>query len=155
MPGQPDNGECITIAAESIEPFTTLTLTKMQPLWYHRQHLKVEDGISVSLKNNEWILSLGDVKVASRSSASSTLRGTIIELHHTVPDANEENTEEQATQILFQDVVSKIFQGVGENFGEAKFNLAGTLPRSSGLQGNKPADWELVYIYMKTLRGQR
>lgn len=155
QPGQPDEGNCITIAAESIESFTSLTLTKMQPLWYHRQHLKVEDGISVSLKNNEWILSLGDVRIASKSPSSSTLRGTIIELHHTISSSDGEKIEEQTSHMLFQDVVSKIFHGTGENFGEAKFILGETLPRSSASHGSRPADWELAYIYMRTLRGQR
>lgn len=154
-PGQPDEGECITIAAESIESFTNLTMTRMQPLWYHRQHLKVEDGISVSLKNNEWILYLGDVKMVSKSPTSTTLRGTIIELHHTVSASDDGNAEEQTTQTLFQDVMSKILQGTGENFGEAKFILRETLPRSSAPHGSRPADWELAYIYMRTLRGQR
>lgn len=154
-PGQPDDGECITIAAESIEPFVTLTLTKLQPLWYHRQHLKVEEGISVSLKNNEWILSLGDVRMASKSPSSSTLRGTIIELHHMIPSPDEEKIEEQTSHMLFQDVVSKIFHGTGENFGEAKFILGETLARSPVSHRSRPADWELAYIYMRTLRGQR
>lgn len=152
-PGQLEAGESITIASESIEAFTNLMLTKLQPLWYHRQYLTVEEGVSVSLKNGEWIVSVGDIKTASRSTSSSMLRGTIVELHHTIATFKDEDREEKATKILFQDVLDKIFQGTGETFGEANFVLGETLSRPAALRDN--ADWELAYIYMRMLRGQR
>lgn len=154
-PGAPDEGQSITIAAESIESFTTLTLTKLQPLWYHRQHLVIEDGISVSIKDNEWIISIGDVKVAPKSPNAGQVRGTVIELHRATSLAEDEQGEEQDDQLLFQDVLNKIFEGFGEHFNNAKIRTAETLPRSPSVRGGRPADWQLASMYMDVLRGQR
>lgn len=152
-PGPSQEKQSITIAAESVEPFASLILTKLQPLWYPRQYLTVEDGISVSLKNNEWLLSIGDVKTVLKSSTSSTLRGTLIDLHYSKATFDEVENNEEAKQELFQDVVRKIFHGTGETFGAANFILGETLSRSTSPP--EDADWKLAHIYMKVLQGQR
>lgn len=115
----------------------------------------MEEGVSVSLKNNEWVVSIGDVKTAPKSSGSSILRGTIIELHRTVPVIDDEDNEEQSIQMLLRDVLSKVFQGTGESFAEAKFIIEETMPRDVKSRTAKPADWKLAGIYMKSLRGSR
>lgn len=152
-PGPAQKEQSITIAAESVEPFAGLILSRLQPLWYPRQYLTVEDGTSVSLRNGEWILSIGDVKTVLKSSTSSMLRGTLIDLHYSKAIPDEEENKEDALQELFQDVVRKIFHGTGQTFAGVNFILGETISRS--ISSHEHADWGLAHIYMRTLQGQR
>lgn len=152
-PGQPEHKQSITIAAESIEPFANLISSKLQPLWHPRQNLVVDDGISVSLRDNQWILSIGDVKTVLKSVSSSMLRGTLIDLHYTGNVPDEQVDKEEITRAVFRDVMGKIFHGTGETFEEVNLILGETLSRVTFVQEN--ADWELAHIYMKALGGHR
>lgn len=159
--GDPEGGSSVTIPISSTDAFTSLLITKMQPLWYPRQMLNLENGVSVSLRNNGWRICIGDARTSARSQGAGILRGTVIELCKTIdsPEDDEPLTPEEVKEFqeTFQDVLEQIFKGVVESFSGAKFVLSKTLPITQTVEGPKELkpDWNLAEIYMTVLRGQR
>lgn len=157
--GNPADTSLITIPVTSTDAFTTLIVSKFQPLWYLRQAVVVENGISVSVRDDEWKVCIGDVKIAPKSPGAGTLRGLIIELCHTVdePEGSTSQDTAEEDQAMFQDVLDELFKGTGESFNDAKIIITRTSNRVGATDevGTKSTpDWDLAKLYMNVLRGQ-
>ena len=158
-----ENGSSITVPIGSAEIFTGLLVSKMQPLWFPRSMLSLENGVSVPLKDDTWRICIGELKVAPRSPGAGNLRGTIIELYKAddsnlaIADKQLSAEEIAETQEMFSDILRQIFRGTEETFSNAKFSVSRTQIRASDQEEHQhqDPDWELAKLYMTALRGQR
>lgn len=160
--GEPEDGQTITIPAAFADSFSNLVLSRLQPLWNPRSALSVENGVSVSLRDDQWHLCLGEVRVAAKQQAAGTLRGLLVELCMKNPGSLADGSSLSDDQIkeaqeMFQNVLNTIFEGTGENFDNTDFTVSMTRSRSGSNhdQGKSEPDWDLANIYMKVLKGQR
>jgi hypothetical protein len=79
----------ITIPHSSLDSFTQLIGTKLQPQWAHRQNLFIENGTSLSLNEGEWTIRIGDLKTPTRpNQPASNVRAMIVEVMHHNDDGN-------------------------------------------------------------------
>ena len=160
--GQPEDGSTITIPFTSAEIFTNLLTTKMQPLWYLRQMLNVENGVMVSLKDKQWRLCFGDVKLSPKQQGAGNMRGLFLELRLEDGQMNSSDTTISPDEIteyreLFRSVLNESFKGVA-TFDEANLEIdytQSTDEQSSDNAMHSRVDWNLAKIYMSVLKGQR
>lgn len=160
--GEPESGQTITVPLTAAESFMSLVLTRMQPLWNPRLILSLENGVSLSLKDDQWQLSIGEVRAAGKQQGTGTLRGLLLELCMKDPGSWAENLSLSKDQImeaqeLFRSVLNRIFDGTGENFDNTNFTVSMTQSRlkPSNDRGKSEIDWDLANIYMAVLKAQR
>lgn len=161
-PGDPDTSSSIIIPSHQFDSFTALIQTKLQPAWYPRQMLSIENGVYVHLQlgNNSWAVCIGDAKVAARSQGAGALRGTLIEVfREDDPVAGGEEYSKDAVeedQLLFQNVLNTIFKGTGETFDHVKLITNRTRSRKEKTEAVEDVpvqpDWNLAKLYMALFR---
>lgn len=160
--GEPENGQTVTIPFSSAETFTSLMLTRMQPLWNPRSALVLENGVTVSVKDDTLQLCVGEVRVAPKQQGAGTLRGLLLEVCLKEPGSWTEDgalSQERIieAQELLRNTLSRIFQGTDEKFDHANFIIRMTKSRlePSSEQDKSVPDWNLANLYMTVLKGQR
>lgn len=154
----------ITIPSSSLESFTQLVGTKLQPQWAHRQSLILENGTSLSLSDDEWTIRLGDLKIPSRpNQAGSTIRALVFEISYN-NSSDEDNSSgdsivEKDDEVLVRSFLESLLEGTGVRIdsstnSRALFRKTGTTtvdhPKSA-----TTADCSLATLYMDMLRGSR
>jgi len=161
----------ITIPSSSLETFTQLVGTKLQPQWAHRQSLILENGTSLSLgTNDEWTVRLGDLKIPSRpNQAGSTIRALALEISYNDDsevtalggDGGDASVHED-DEGMIRSFLESLLEGTGVRI-DASTN-ARALFRKTGIKSEenpKPlapssaADFSLATLYMDMLRGPR
>ncbi|KAK5945868.1 hypothetical protein PMZ80_000006 [Knufia obscura] len=156
-PGNSDESSTITIPAASADSFTGLISTKLQPAWYPRQMLSVENGVCVAIEEKGLVVCIGDARVSARSQGAGTVRGTVVELFRREDTGSDENnyTKEEAAEdeAWMQSALEGLFKGTGVTFN-ARIITGRTLPRKpeEGADVEAKRDWNLAKLYMAVFR---
>lgn len=154
----------ITIPSSSLESFTQLVGTKLQPQWAHRQSLILENGTSLSLSDNEWTIRLGDLKIPSRpNQAGSVVRALVFEISYNNSPDDDLSTGDSIVQkddeVLVRSFLDSLLEGTGVRIDSSTNSRS--LFRKTGTttidQPNRDAttDCSLATLYMDMLRGSR
>jgi len=155
--GNSDESSIVTIPASSASSFTGLIATKLQPAWYGRQMLSVENGVCVSIEEKGIVVCVGDPRTLPGSQGAGALRGTVVELFRREDVTNDSNdyTQEEAEedQDWVRDALEDLFRGTDVTFNAKIFTNRTKPRRLEGTSGvEKEPDWNLAKLYMAVLR---
>jgi hypothetical protein len=149
----------ITIPSSSIDTFTQLIGTKLQPQWAHRQTLVVENGSALALQDGEWHIRVGDVKVpSSPGQGAAALRGMLVELSYNVE--SQEDQKDGAVSDDDQTMIRGFLTSMTEATGLSMDSIRAMFRPTSHTvendsQGGSASDFRLATLYMDMLRGSK
>lgn len=155
--GNPDKSSVITVPASSATSFSSLITTKLQPAWYGRQMLSVENGVCVSIDDAGLIVCIGDSRTSAGSQGAGTLRGTVVELFRRediTGDSNDYTQEEtEEDEVWMRAALEDLFRATGVTFN-AKIFTGRTRPRTpeGTFDADNEPDWNLAKLYMAVFR---
>ena len=177
--GKSQSGEqssnAITIPSSSADSFTQLVGTKLQPLWTHRQSLIVENGTALSLRDGEWIMRIGDLKIPARpNQAGSNLRGMLVEVTHMEDEGDKQSQDlngaqqevnlkkdvEKDDETLLRGFLESVTAGSGVTAITNSETTRSLIRHTRHHEKDKPvtpppADLDLADLYLDILRGPR
>lgn len=164
----------ITIPSGSTDSFTQLIGTKLQPLWTHRQSLVIENGTALSLKDAEWTVRIGDLKIPPRpNQAGSNLRGVLVEVTHLEDENDQKNPSTEDTrqeaksrdvdkedETLLRGFVDSVTEGSGVPAITSSETTRSLIRHTRHQEKEKSvtppsADFDLADLYLDILRGPR
>lgn len=153
----------ITIPNTDVDNLTALIAQKLQPLWYHRQSVTLDNGLSLAIRDGTWRVSVGDVRALGRTQAvESSLKGYLIELtdlkdEFGLSDLPEDKARDAGREIFVQ-ILRRTFGEIVEDLDASNISIAVTGPSDSQDQtkgGKNEKDWRLAKLYMNVLRTLR
>lgn len=148
----------ITIPSSSLDAFTALILTKLQPLWFPRQFVLIDNGVSVAFTAG-FNICIGDVKVAPRQAGAGSIRGMLVELRqddveHVDEDEITEQTEAEDRAYLAA-IFNDNFRETGVVMDESKMIVTRTRQAADEPLVSGEIDCSLAKAYMTVLRRSR
>lgn len=148
----------ITIPTVSLEAFTGLIVTKLQPLWFPRQFVLIDNGVSVAFRPG-FNICIGDVKVAPRQAVAGSVRGVLVELRQddiNCVDEDEASVETEAEDRAYLAAVfNDTFRDMGVVLDESKMVIARTRGAVDESSEFEDIDSSLAKAYMTLLRRSR
>jgi hypothetical protein len=141
----------ITIPTAEAASFMEMLAGKMAPLWTLRGTERVENGTSVSLRDGEWMLRIGDLRQSTTKAGvtSSTLRGVLCEVTWTENEGKVGDPVEKDEQEMLAAFLGRLLEGTGANLETAR-HLSAYTPSANEMGTN----WALAELYTELLRSR-
>ncbi|KAL6244710.1 hypothetical protein RBB50_008238 [Rhinocladiella similis] len=160
-----------SLPSPATDTLTQLIGTKLQPQWAHRQSVIIDSGTSLTLHNGDYTIRIGDLKTSPRGNQPLSLRGMILELTYNNAAEETEATNgapstatasrpggasvSKEDETLLRAVVDALAESAGVSIVGARVSFRKTLRQEKGKVPGGVTDWDLVRLYMNTLRGSR
>ena len=149
----------ITIPPSEAGDFIELVTLKMQPLWSVRGTEKIDNGMALSLRNDDWTLRIGELRQETRKSgvASSTSRGILCEVTWKGAPDGEDGAVPQDHQDITKAFLEQLLQDTGARLDGAR-SVMGYISSPSASTSEyeeikKPnTNWALAELYAELLR---